>query len=580
MPVPPPSPRSSWAGDLRHGHGPAWLPALLLLGLLLPWPFARAVDAAPSWFDPSVLHAVQISMPADAWSALRRDGGDFVQLLGPDRTRGPADRGYRKHPGTLVLDGKPWANASLRKRGFVGSFSRERPSLNIEFPSEPGQRGPGGWRRVTLANAQQDPSSIQLSLAMAMFHALGVPAPRTALASVEVNGQALGVYTLLEPVDRDFLLRAHGSPHGGLWEGTLADFSPALLPLLEPKKGTTPADSAILHRVASALSNPDAPDLVALEKDVDLDAFLTFWAAEVLVDHWDGYANNQNNFLVHQRPRDGRLVFIPWGADQCLGSPNPFTPRGAPRSVRASALLARALYNHPTWRERYRDRLRQLLQSSWHAPQWLAESDRLEALAASAMAPERRGHRAVLQRTRDFIRRRADVLGPELRAPSSPWRWPEREPPGLRPWGRLTAVFDTRFHDRLPSDWLTNGTASIRLILDGEEQSFSKVGVSVSRGLDSRQTNSVTLNILALRGLASLRVPSIQAWRDEFVPGRTLRVGLFQNPGYFLEGLPSEGTAAAGLLSGSLTLEEAGVADGATVRGRIDAEVWRLPRFK
>lgn len=563
-----------------HPTTPA-LPTILalLLGAFLTLPrLARA--QAPRWFDPATLHVVQITMPPAEWDGLRRDGGDFVALLGPQRTNGPAERGYRDHPGTLVLDGERRESARVRKRGFVGSFSRERPSLNIEFPSAPGRRGPGGWRRVTLANTQQDASAIQLSLAMSMFAAAGLPAPRTALASVEVNGENLGAYTLVEPVDRDFLLRTSGSAEGGFWEGTLADFEPAWIPLFEPKKGSPPAPSSVLAEVAKALAQPGGPDLDALATRVDLDAFLTFWAAEVLVDHWDGYANNQNNFLVHQRPRDGRIVFIPWGADQCLGSPNPFTPRGAPRSVRATGRIARALYDDPAWRERYRARLRELLDRAWDVPRWLAEIDRLDALVSAVPGPGRRGRKAALQRTRDFVRRRPDVLGPELAVEAKPWRWPEREAPGLRPWGRLTAEFETRFHERFPADWLTNGTSSLRLVLDGKEQAFSKVGVSVSRGLDPRQTNAVTVNILALQGLAALRVPSVQAWRDEFTPGRTLRVGLFQNPGYFFEGMPAEGAGGAGLLSGTLTLEQAGTREGDPVRGRIDAEIWRLPRFR
>ncbi len=569
----------AWGGDGRGTRGtrPSWL-AWLAWGWLALMACCRA--ASPAWFDPSVLHAVRLTMTPEEWTALLKDGGDFVALLGPPRTNGPAERGYRDHAAALVMDGERWEGVRVRKRGFVGSFSRERPSLNIEFPSAQDRRGPRGWRRVTLANTQQDASSIQLSAAMGMFRALGLAASRTALATVEVNGENLGVYTLVEPVDRDFLARTMGSAEGGLWEGTLADFDPGLLALLEPKRGTKASEARVLEEVARALGRPGGPDMEALGRWVDLDAFLTFWAAEVLVDHWDGYANNQNNFLVHQRARDGRLVFIPWGADQCLGSANPFTPRGAPRSVRATGLLARALYQDPAWRERYRARLRELLETRWDAARELAELDRWEALVVSASAPERRGRRMVMQRTREFVRRRAEVLRPELEGEARPWRWPERETPGLKPWGRLTADFETRFQERFPSDWLTNGTATMRLELDGKEQAFSKVGVSVSRGLDARQTNSVTLNILALRGLAALRVPTVQAWSDELVVGRPLRVGLFQNPGYYFEGMPTEGGGGAGLLSGTLVFESVGARPGDVVKGRLEAEIWRLPRFR
>jgi hypothetical protein len=158
-----------------------------------------------------------------------------------------------------------------------------------------------------------------------------------------------------------------------------------------------------MRRVAVALSDGDAVDWEQIGKQVDLEQFLRFWVAEILADHWDGYANNQNNYFIHRRASDGRLVFIPWGADQCLGSPNPFTPRGAPVSVRATGLLARRLYQDPEWRERYREQLRKTLDAVWNEERWLAEIDRLDGLISTNGWSGITGRKAVVQKTREFF---------------------------------------------------------------------------------------------------------------------------------------------------------------------------------
>ena len=68
-----------------------------------------------------------------------------------------------------------------------------------------------------------------------------------------------------------------------------------------------------------------------VEELVDVDQFLEFWAAEVLLGHWDGYNGNTNNFWVYVGD-DGRLRFLPWGIDAILEGSEPFGA-GRPTSL-------------------------------------------------------------------------------------------------------------------------------------------------------------------------------------------------------------------------------------------------------
>lgn len=551
-----------------------WLAGWLgVLGLAWATLGAWAAD----WFDPDQLHVVRIRMEPEDWGALRKEAPDILAQLGPQRTNGLSAKAYRSRPGSVEFDGQPFAEASIRKRGFIGSVSRERPSFNIEFPKGLDRRGPGGWRRLTLANTQQDASGMHLSLVYALFRAAGLAAPRTAIARVEVNGEVLGVYTLVEPVDREFLSDRFGNGEGGLWEGALTDLRPEWLAMYDAKRGTRERDQEVLRTVAGLLAGSGPVDWEEVGRWVDLDQFLRFWAMEVLVDHWDGYANNQNNYFIHQRASDGRLVFIPWGADQCLGSPNPFTPRGAPATVRATGLLCRRLYADPAWREKYRGQVRSILEGTWKSERWLAEIERLDGLIGTNSWPGITGRKQVIQRTREFVRGRVARLGKELDRPAAEWRFPERTNLLVRKWGHVRAEFETTFQKRLPVDWFTNGTVRLVLELDGKPRPFTRAGVSVSRGFDARETNKVTLNVLGMHGVAAFLVPSVQIWKEEFGPGRDVPVDFFANPGFFFEGMPVAGGGGAGLLSGRVQLDSAGTAEGDAVRGILDADIWRFP---
>ena len=100
--------------------------------------------------------------------------------------------------------------------------------------------------------------------------------------------------------------------------------------------------------MVAALQDPTDAGLKALGEVVDLDRFLSFWATEVLVGHWDGYAGDRNNYHFYREP-DGPFVFIPWGTDDTFhlkDDPNPFDNiSNPPPSVLALTAIPNRLYN-------------------------------------------------------------------------------------------------------------------------------------------------------------------------------------------------------------------------------------------
>ena len=119
-----------------------------------------------------------------------------------------------------------------------------------------------GLRAMQLQSGALDPTKAREALAFALFREAGVPAPRTALAEVtltvpgEHDKAYLGLYTLVEPVDRAFLKDRFGTDKGLLlrpqglrgldflgddWEKYRGPYRP----LAEP----TPDEAEAPHRV-------------------------------------------------------------------------------------------------------------------------------------------------------------------------------------------------------------------------------------------------------------------------------------------------------------------------------------------
>lgn len=558
---------------------PRLLAALGLLGVLLP---ARGAGPAgpgeDSWLDPQRLHLVRLQVATNEWEQLRQERNSILQALGPQRTNGGRPRAYRNHPGTVAFgsNGIPVA-VTVRKKGFIGSVSSTRPSLNLLFRGAPAPDPLRDFSKLTLNNNQQDPSASHQSLVYALFRAAGVPAPRTALARVEVNGRSLGIYTVVEPVDDRFLRRHFGEGAGALWEGTLADFRPGWTETLEPKNTPPPEAGAALAELTAALALPDDQLLPALEKRLEIDAFLRFWAVEVLVDHWDGYVSNGNNFFVHLDRRTGRFSFIPWGADQCFGLPNPVTGRGTPASVRASSQIARRLYQHPETRERYRAVLRQLLDTVWKEAELLAQLDEIGRLVAED--PEREGARKnVRRRTREFIERRRAALRRELDGPAPEWKQPPRRAPHLENWGRIEARFATEYRPRGPEALAGDppGEGNLQLVHEGRTNAFPRLAATAGRSLDPGQTDQAWVYLLVMQGLGRVIVPALGIPRERFQPGAVLAVGGEGVDGFLFDGMPGGG-GGFGFLEGELRLEAAGLNPGDPVRGTVNATIWRFP---
>lgn len=420
---------------------PAIGAALLWLSLLCacsdPDSEGSPKDPAQTVFDPQHLLQVKIQMDPGQWDSLRQEGRHLTTVFG-----GCADPNfeYTYFKGSVTVDGVKVADVGIRKKGFLGSLSVVRPALKLKFGHYVAGQKLFGLKRMTLNNNRQDPALARQCLSYSLFKAAGVAAPRCNYARVWVNHKDLGIYTHVESIKKDFLVsRFADQGEGNLYEGAISDFSDGFTKTFEVKTNASTNDRSDLLALTKALEAADDKLLSALTPLVDVDAFISFWATEVLVGHWDSYSGNLNNFYTyHDKVRD-KFYFIPWGTDGSFKEEHSLNKAKIPASVYAWGMLARRLYLLPQTRDKYRQRLLELLNTVWKEESLLAEINRVEAMAYEGGFPSYAKDEA--SQLRGFISNRRAVLLKELQGSPPQWDQPPRTAPYC--WSKGVAVSGT-----------------------------------------------------------------------------------------------------------------------------------------
>ncbi len=176
-----------------------WRAALMTI-LMLAAPASVASQSAHEIFNSEVLHDVRLRVNARDWDTLKR----LFQL----------DTYY---PASFTWAGSTVHEVAIRSRGF-GSRNGTKPGLEIQFDRyRDGQRF-AGLRSMILDNHWQDPSMMRERISMLFFQRLGWPAPREAPARLWVNDEYVGLYSIVEDVNEQFL-----EHHFGVGQGTIAE---------------------------------------------------------------------------------------------------------------------------------------------------------------------------------------------------------------------------------------------------------------------------------------------------------------------------------------------------------------------
>lgn len=531
------------------------------------------VDRTDELYEIGRVLEVQVTLDPADWSALRQQTRGFIDLFaGEDCIDQPFSSPFTWFAGTVTIDGETFEEVDVRKKGFIGSLSEERPGLKFDFGEFIDGQNYLGARHLTLNNSIADDSIVRQCIGYSVFRKAGLAAPRCSFATVEVNGENLGLYVNVEPLKGDFLERNFGSRDGNFYEGTLSDFTEESIRTFEPKNNEEVVERPELRAVLEAIQSDDDSLIAALEAVINLDGFMTYWAMEALLIHTDGYAANTNNFYVYLNPQTGLLEFVPWGIDGILESQ--IVVQDLAHSVYSESALANRLYLHPEGRRRYFETMDHLLEVVWNEERILAEIDEMEAALLAALSTEDdRGRLArEIGHVRDVVEERREAIERELGRGEPEAGTVEPVITCAVEQGNVAAEFDVAWGSLEAEAWFDAETAEFSAVWQGEDVLFQ--GVAAAAGVGDEGPSLVTFGIVEE---GQFLVLSLQ-----FRP-RHLRVGTFQldwldvtaNLGWFEQ--DSGQFFGLGFVSGDLELTAAGREVGARLAGSLSGIVYGWP---
>lgn len=194
-------------------------------------------------------------------------------------------------------------------------------------------------------NHCDDSTYLKEYFAFETYRQYGVPAPRTNLAAFEWSGIHMGVFTINEPVDKQFLEKNFpdtalgGDLYKVGWAGNRnGSFLYAdSIGIEDEDKGEffaydlkTNKKTSNHQALTTFIRSMNAGNVTkeSFAELVDLDTYLPYAAVSYLLGNPDDMRNNYNNFYVYFRNDTGKAVFIPYDYDRCLGITAHWNPTG------------------------------------------------------------------------------------------------------------------------------------------------------------------------------------------------------------------------------------------------------------
>jgi spore coat protein CotH len=366
-----------------------WLLALCALAALLTG--TSQAQTADDFFNPAVMHRIDLLMNSQDWAKLKENF--------QENTYYPAD---------MRWNGLTVRNLGIRSRG-LGSRSATKPGLRVDFDRYASDQTFLGLKSYVLDNLTQDPSGVKESVAMRFFARMGVPAPRESFARLYVNNQLVGLYGVVEAVDKDLLARVFGEVDGNVQnDGYLFEYNyligapwrfeylgSDLAPYAErfdAKTRESKSDAEkwgpIEELVRLTNETPETGLTAALDSRLDIPAFVRYLAAQNFVAEPDGFTgyDGMNNFYFYRVEDGTRHVCIAWDEDNAFEAPDFSLTTRHDENVLVRKLLASA-----AWRSQYYATLSEAAASAAQVDEgqteaWLlAEMRRQLDLIAAAM---------------------------------------------------------------------------------------------------------------------------------------------------------------------------------------------------
>ena len=278
-----------------------------------PEPLPQPADAL---FNDAVLHEIRLSINSRDWQSLK---SHYLE-----NTYYPSDLRW----GSQVV-----RNVGIRSRG-TGSRSGVKPGLRVDFDRSATDQKFLGLKSFILRNNTQDPSNVHERLSMLLFRRMNLPAPREAHTRLFVNNEYVGLYTIVESIDKAFLRRKFDDDEGYLFKYDYpADAQPYRFEYRGPDPGlyvplpfqpetheADPKPEFIEQMVWTINETRGEVFRTAMAEYLDLQKFVRHLAVENFLADTDGFLGNwaMNNFYLYRFGKKSGATLIAWDKSEAF----------------------------------------------------------------------------------------------------------------------------------------------------------------------------------------------------------------------------------------------------------------------
>ena len=246
----------------------------------------------------------------------------------------------------VEIDGQRFEPIGARYKGFFGMlrfcFQNGRQvcdklSWKLKFNHyDPALRF-HGLKRLNFHSMNSDETQMREVLSYEVFRDAGVVAPRAVHALLQLNGEPLGLFALVEDIDDRFIAdrfrdRGRGVLYKEVWPNNL-DALWVFQENLEDAIARGPLNAAAMQAFSAAIDAAETPEQrydALVDHLQDPDALFRYLAVDRLTDNWDGIVAwyclpecGNHNYFWYQDALSDRFTLIPWDLENSWRSPSP-----------------------------------------------------------------------------------------------------------------------------------------------------------------------------------------------------------------------------------------------------------------
>ena len=278
-------------------------------------------------FDDTLVHDIDVTVDPAEWDAINADPGAEEYIAA-----------------TMNIEDHVQEGAAIRFKGGFNTLttcllnpgSCLKLSFKLKFNNDANPKDRfAGLRKFNLHSAIRDPSMTRDVLAYSAYRAMGIEAPRASHARLTVNGEYMGLFVLVEAVDKEFVEDHFAPGEGNLYKEAWPRFDETIYPGFL-RTNESESDVSRMVEFETMLDNTsDATFEADIAPFMDLDKVGRYLAVDRALNNLDGvsifYCDppnaegnvicfNHNNYLYEKD--NGQFELTPWDMDRVMGGVN------------------------------------------------------------------------------------------------------------------------------------------------------------------------------------------------------------------------------------------------------------------